>query len=168
MVMWGYMIHKQVIVYIGSSVLQRVPSELQECYCSLLPGSGRSSMLAGLIAWRKSSTPSSLQVSVYALSDRHLGQVHNWPFGPPYQASTQSSHPIMLLQHRAKIIGGFIGEAWQMLHLNVSSSMRRSPTGTFIHLLISNRACMSCRISFTSVWDFQADHQSVWYTAFGA
>lgn len=61
------MIHKQVIVYVGSSVLQRVPSELQECYCSLLPGSGRSSMLAGLIAWRKSSTPSSLQVSAYAL-----------------------------------------------------------------------------------------------------
>jgi len=25
------MIHKQVIVHVGSSVLQRVPSELQEC-----------------------------------------------------------------------------------------------------------------------------------------
>jgi len=56
---------------------QRLPSELQESFCSLLPGSGRSSVLVALIAWKKSSTPSSLQVSAYALSDRHLGQVRN-------------------------------------------------------------------------------------------
>ena len=45
------------------------------------------------------------------------GQPLDIPSSPLFHRSTHDWHQIMLLQQRAKITGGFIGETWHMLHL---------------------------------------------------
>ena len=50
---------------------------------------------------------------------------------PEYQPFTHSSHPRIVLQHRANKIGGFIGVIAQMQHLNVSFNRVCRPKGIF-------------------------------------
>lgn len=78
------------------------------------------------------SRPFSRIVSVNALSVRHSGQVLVSPSGPPYHWLIHSSQPMMLLQHLARMTGGFIGRTWHMVHLKEPRISFCSPSGRLV------------------------------------
>ena len=117
-------------------------------YSSMLELWGSSTR--GLIAFRKSSKPSSLIVSGSALSVRHQGQFRDMPSSPRYHVSTHVSHPIIDLQQRAKMTGGQMGAVWQIWHLKLSIRSDWRATGIFIRWSIVKILCNWSCIARTS------------------
>lgn len=78
-----------------------------------------------------SSSPKSLIVSLYPLSDRQWGHDLVKASGPENHKLTHSSQPRMDLQHRANTTGGFIGATLHILHIKLSFNNFFKPRGTF-------------------------------------
>ncbi len=97
-------------------------------------------------AKRSSSSPFSRHVSANPLSALQRGQHLSW--APSYQRSTHGWQPIRYRQHLLKIIGGFMGDIWQMWQVKHSKSRFRIPIGSFICLFTSKREVIFALTSF--------------------
>lgn len=113
-------------------------------------GFGLSSFLTSSM---ESSSPCSLAVWPYPRSCWQMGQFLLRPSVPINHLSTQVWHPIMFVQHRAKMMGGTQGVMWHILHRNASSVTALNAIG-MAPQLAQKANCMSSMLFFMLLSSF--------------